>query len=149
MSSSRPWGTRNCLRFMATLATAVVLLAPSYACNEGAEGDRCNPSLSHDECGAGLSCQTPSDPKTGATCGESYCCPTPATSSSNSFCNGSNFSEIGSNGMPNCPTPAGVDSGANGDDAGSTEGGALDGGGENAEGGDAGAGAGEASTSTG
>jgi len=49
------------------------------ACEEGREGDRCNPDLSHDECGSGLSCQQP------VNCPENYCCPT-SGESTNPFC---------------------------------------------------------------
>lgn len=119
MLTSSTWSTpvRRHLVAMATVA----LFGPISACNEGAEGDRCNPDLSHDECGAGLTCQTPSDPKTGATCGESYCCPTPASSSSNSYCNGSNFGEI-VDGVMNCPVPEGAAPAPSSGDS-STEGG--------------------------
>ncbi len=60
-------------------------------CNEGKEGDRCNPNLppDDDECNSGLTCQS------SPTCPESFCCPTPLTSSLNPFCNGSA-----------CPPPA-------------------------------------------
>ncbi len=70
--------TRSVLaRLGAAAVTSLVLLAS--ACDGGGEGDRCNPNLSHDECGTGLSCQQP------AYCPESYCCPT-SGSSSNPFC---------------------------------------------------------------
>jgi hypothetical protein len=62
------------LGFAATMAVT--------GCDQGKEGDRCNPDLSHDECNSGLTCQQPS------TCAENYCCPTPASSSSNPYCNG-------------------------------------------------------------
>jgi hypothetical protein len=44
----------------------------------GGEGDRCNPSLSHNECGGSLVCTQPTD------CPENYCCPT--SGSSNPLC---------------------------------------------------------------
>ena len=66
--------------------TVSVLVALSAlvvaACDSGGEGDRCNPDLSHDECGDGLSCQQP------GTCVESYCCPSDLATSSNPYCNG-------------------------------------------------------------
>jgi hypothetical protein len=65
---------------------AVATLALGTGCKEGAEGDRCNPTLvavQEDECNSGLTCQQ------SPTCPEAYCCPTPLTSSSNPFCNGS------------------------------------------------------------
>jgi hypothetical protein len=68
------------------------------ACDGGNEGDRCNPDLSHNDCSAGLTCQTPS------TCVENYCCPADPSKSSNDYCNGKN-----------CPAAVVEDSGA--DDA--------------------------------
>jgi hypothetical protein len=44
----------------------------------GGEGDRCNPLLSHNECGSGLSCTQPTD------CPENYCCP--ADNPTSPFC---------------------------------------------------------------
>jgi hypothetical protein len=66
-----------------TIVAATIFLLGA-ACNEGHEGDRCNPKLFHDEnqCGHGLACQMPS------TCVESYCCPSDPTTSTNPFCNG-------------------------------------------------------------
>ena len=63
----------------------IVVLSASSGCNQGREGDRCNPLLSPDdnECGSGLTCQQ------SPTCAENYCCPTPLTSSLNPYCNGS------------------------------------------------------------
>jgi hypothetical protein len=57
-------------------------------CDQGKEGDRCNPDLSHNECNSGLTCQQPS------TCAENYCCPTPASGSSNAYCNGAGCPEV-------------------------------------------------------
>src|SRR5580704_12059354 len=57
---------------VALLVTA--LFASGPGCSESQEGDRCNPSLSHQECNAGLSCQQPVD------CPENYCCPINGTS---------------------------------------------------------------------
>jgi hypothetical protein len=69
---------------------AATVAAGSFGCNEGAEGDRCNPALidpatgsNHDECGSSLICQQPS------SCAESYCCPKDPSKSTNPFCNGS------------------------------------------------------------
>jgi hypothetical protein len=71
---------------MYTIALGVIvagLVVLGNGCVGGSEGDRCNPLLSHDECGGTtLTCQQPS------TCVESYCCPNPASSSSNPYCNG-------------------------------------------------------------
>jgi hypothetical protein len=60
-----PW-----IAAVASLA-AFALLA---ACDGGSLGDRCNPDLSHDECGSGLACTTP------PTCVISVCCPTSGAS---------------------------------------------------------------------
>lgn len=71
---------------MYTVALGIIaagLVVLGNGCTGGSEGDRCNPLLSHDECGGTtLTCQQPS------TCVESYCCPNPASSSSNPYCNG-------------------------------------------------------------
>jgi len=69
---------------LAVILTAALLTATTNGCNQGAEGDRCNPSLvtanyDDDECGAGLSCQQPS------FCPENYCCPLTGASA-NPFC---------------------------------------------------------------
>jgi hypothetical protein len=69
---------------MAVLAFVVVAAASAGGClppdaGGGGEGDRCNPSLSHDECGNGLACRQPTD------CPENYCCPT-SGDISNPFC---------------------------------------------------------------
>lgn len=66
--------------FLAVLTAGLI----AVGCHQGGEGDRCNPALppDQDECGANLTCQTPS------TCVENYCCPTPASSSKNGYCNG-------------------------------------------------------------
>jgi hypothetical protein len=63
----------------------IVVLSASFGCNQGREGDRCNPTLSTDdnECNSGLTCQQ------SPTCAENYCCPTSLTSSLNPYCNGS------------------------------------------------------------
>jgi hypothetical protein len=62
----------------AALALALVLIA--NGCNQGAEGDRCNPDLAMGEsdCGNGLTCTQPPD------CPENYCCP--KGPSANAFC---------------------------------------------------------------
>jgi hypothetical protein len=56
-------------RFGCKLGVALWLAAFGLGCSEGAEGDRCNPDLSHNECNSGLTCTQP------ALCPESYCCP--------------------------------------------------------------------------
>ncbi len=58
---------------MRTLVTSFMLFF-LVGCDQGQEGDRCNPSLSHDECNTGLSCQQP------PSCPENYCCPITGTS---------------------------------------------------------------------
>ncbi len=62
---------------MKQIALVIALLV--LGCEQGREGDRCNPNLSHDECGSGLSCEQPEN------CPENYCCPTSGTSA-NPFC---------------------------------------------------------------
>jgi hypothetical protein len=75
--------------YIARLGVAVVALAATIAVTEGGctlsewggggEGDRCNPLLSHDECGSGLQCTQP------ALCPENYCCPVNGTGN-NPYC---------------------------------------------------------------
>ena len=69
-------------RVAACFVVVAGLLTLGSGCDGGREGERCNPLLSHDECGGGLSCQQPS------TCAESYCCPRMSTSSDSPYCNG-------------------------------------------------------------
>jgi hypothetical protein len=71
--------TTTLAKCLASLAASLVLAA--LACNQGSEGDRCNPDLASGEtdCNGGLQCTTPAD------CPESYCCPTTG-SSSNPYC---------------------------------------------------------------
>jgi hypothetical protein len=59
-------------------------------CAEGGEGDRCNPLLSHDECGGqALVCSGPSTPyPLPGACVENYCCPKDPSKSSSPSCNG-------------------------------------------------------------
>jgi len=90
------------------LGTGIVLLAcrlallGSAGCSTGAQGDRCNPDLSHDECNAGLSCQQP------VNCPENYCCPLPDSGEaiSSDFCkpgcNGGQLSICVSGGDADC-----------------------------------------------
>ncbi len=63
---------------LTVILTAALFAATTNGCNQGAEGDRCNPNLvstnpspsyNEDECGSGLTCQSPS------FCPENYCCP--------------------------------------------------------------------------
>jgi len=77
-------GRRTVFQTVGVMMVAVTFFFLGVACNEGREGDRCNPDLfpGEDECGSGLSCQTPS------TCVESYCCPPDPASSKNGYCNG-------------------------------------------------------------
>ncbi|HEY0869393.1 MAG TPA: hypothetical protein VGD55_03260 [Acidothermaceae bacterium] len=89
--------TSTLAKHLASLAAtfAVVLLA----CNQGSEGDRCNPDLSHDECGSGLSCTTPVD------CPESYCCASDGKSTNpycQRGCNGGQASICASGGSADC-----------------------------------------------
>ena len=67
---------------LAAIVASGLYTLTTNGCNQGAEGDRCNPDLismspaatyNADECGAGLSCQQP------MFCPENYCCPTTGT----------------------------------------------------------------------
>jgi hypothetical protein len=101
-------------------------------CDTGNEGQRCNPSLSHDECGGGLSCQQPTD------CPENYCCPTSGTST-NPYCQpgcaGGQASICAAGGDADCPSEAGNEAPEGGSDAAAAspdsggDGGVMDGGG--------------------
>jgi hypothetical protein len=85
---------------LCSLLFALAALGLANGCDGGREGERCNPSLSHDECNDGLTCQVTT------SCGESYCCPSNPASSSSPYCNGN----PGVN--ASCPTPdAGVETG--------------------------------------
>jgi hypothetical protein len=64
---------------LVALTLGLVCLVGGGGCNAGNLGERCNPDLSHDECGSGLSCQQP------VNCPENYCCPTSGTTT-NVFC---------------------------------------------------------------
>jgi hypothetical protein len=72
-------------------------------CNEGAEGDRCNPNLmstspmyNENECGGGLTCQNPPN------CPETYCCPAVILPTTNINC------QTGCNGGATAGCAAGV-----------------------------------------
>ncbi len=81
MRSNHSNSAVNRIALLIASAWAVTLFG---ACDGGNEGDRCNPDLSHNDCGAGLTCQTPS------TCVENYCCPADPSTSTNNYCNGKN-----------------------------------------------------------
>jgi len=70
----------------ALVATAAIAAA---GCNQGGEGNRCNPNLSqgHNECGGGLVCNAAIP-----LCPEAYCCPAAADGG------------LGSSSNPNCQT---------------------------------------------
>ena len=85
-------------------------------CDQGNEGDRCNPDLSHNECNSGLVCSGPGTSQPLA-CVENYCCPDPASSSSNPYCNGQGCPAAVSSGDDDASSPGDVD--ASGDDGGS------------------------------
>jgi hypothetical protein len=82
------------LRIQVSLLAAALLAVAITGCDTSQEGDRCNPSLSHDECNSGLSCAVPpncslaTEPHSPYANGEAYCCPTNGTST-NPNCNGS------------------------------------------------------------
>ncbi len=76
------------MKTFATFLSAFLFLTMA-ACDEGNEGDRCNPNLSHDECNDGLTCQQPlCAMSTTRTEPENYCCPADPSKSSNPYCNG-------------------------------------------------------------
>ena len=64
---------------VACLLAAIAATLAGSACDTNGEGDRCNPSLSHDPCGSGLQCTQP------PLCPENYCCPINGPSG-NAFC---------------------------------------------------------------
>jgi hypothetical protein len=91
---------------IALLCATGALAFGGTGCNVGQEGERCNPSLSHDECGPGLACTVPAD------CPEAYCCPTSGKSSNlycQAGCNGGQASGCAASGDADCPTEAGTD----------------------------------------
>jgi hypothetical protein len=109
------------------IGSALVVLAAALAlgggggCNTGQEGERCNPNLTHDECGAGLACSVVPD------CPETYCCPTSGNSSNvycQSGCNGglAAMCAAGADAADCFEGGSGDDGGSPGDDGGSTGG---------------------------
>jgi hypothetical protein len=94
--------TRTLAAYLACLAclTATIALV-LLACNQGAEGDRCNPDLSHNECNSGLSCMSP------PLCPEAYCCPT--DSNGNLLPNSDSYCQTGCNGGAASACNAGAD----------------------------------------
>jgi hypothetical protein len=70
----------------ARILPIVTILLASFAavltgCDQGAEGDRCNPDLvDSNECNGNLVCTQP------ASCPENYCCPPDGGASSNPNC---------------------------------------------------------------
>jgi hypothetical protein len=80
-------------------------------CQQSAEGDRCNPALSHNDCNAGLVCTIPT------YCVENYCCPVsgPITSP---FCQpGCNGGAAADGAMPPTGEPEEAGEDASGEDA--------------------------------
>src|SRR5512140_1514762 len=69
-------------RAVALVALGSLLVPLANGCDGGREGERCNPALSHDDCGDGLTCQQPT------ACAENYCCPADPTKSTSPTCNG-------------------------------------------------------------
>ncbi len=107
------------------LAVALLTVA-AMGCNTSQEGDRCNPSLSHDECNSGLVCGIPTncDPTqplhSPYANGEAYCCPANGISNDpncNGSCNPCQFAAslvsapawCQDGGVPNPPLDAEVD----------------------------------------
>jgi hypothetical protein len=93
---------------IAALFVALVAGAAAFGgCDSGNEGSRCNPFLSHDECGDGLVCSGPGTSHAlPGNCVENYCCPADPTKSSIPYCNGTDTT---------CAAP---DAGSTGDDGG-------------------------------
>jgi hypothetical protein len=89
------------VRAAALAAFALGAFVLTNGCDGGREGDRCNPNLSHDDCGSGLACIQPSG------CAENYCCPADPSKSSNPYCNGA--------GCPNAIVTGGDAGDASGD----------------------------------
>lgn len=107
-------------RIGSALAVLLSVAWLAAGCNQGQEGDRCNPDLSHDECGSGLSCQQPRD------CPENYCCPTSGTTSNpycQPGCNGGQASICAAGGDADCPTDAAADAAGDGGHDGGDSGG--------------------------
>ncbi len=80
-------------RAIALFTVGCSLFAFANGCDQGNEGSRCNPFLSHDECGGDtLVCSGPgtSYPLPG-TCVENYCCPKDPAKSSIPYCNGTDM----------------------------------------------------------
>ncbi len=102
-----------------------IALGGNGGCDVGNEGERCNPSLSHDECGAGLSCQQPVD------CPETYCCPASGQSDNPNCqpgCNGGLASICDAGGAdPDCGSAQAGDDGGGGGGGGDDGGDATDG----------------------
>lgn len=60
---------RRRLALAALVSTLAAIAASAFASCTTSEGERCNPSLSHDECASNLTCTVP------AGCGYAVCCP--------------------------------------------------------------------------
>ncbi len=91
--------TRTLTAYLASLTATIALVL--LACNQGSQGDRCNPNLSHDECNSGLSCMSP------PLCPEAYCCPT--DSNGNLLPNSDPNCQVGCNGGAASACNAGAD----------------------------------------
>jgi hypothetical protein len=111
LGSKRGKNSMKGMKIWAGLA-AVVLGLVVVACEQGAEGDRCNPDLSHDECNAGLTCQQP------LPCVENYCCPVDRSTSTNPYCLGLPSACPTDDAGEDAGTDAGADAGVNAADAG-------------------------------
>jgi hypothetical protein len=101
MSSNRI----HLVRLGAVLVVGVgVITASAVGCNTGGQGERCNPLLSHNECGSGLVCNgSISD------CPEAYCCPTDTSEITSDLCKpgcaGGAFAEITASCSSSTPNP--------------------------------------------
>ncbi len=98
------------------LVGSASLVTLSAGCDGGSEGDRCNPSLSHDDCNDGLVCTQPVD------CPENYCCPSSGNSTNpncQAGCNGGQASICYGGGDADCDSG----SSSSGDDSSDAGGG--------------------------
>jgi hypothetical protein len=78
------------LRFCLAVVLGALAVIGGCDYNEGAEGDRCNPLLTSNECNSGLVCSGyPIGQSTAypiAFCPENYCCPPDLSQSTNPYC---------------------------------------------------------------
>jgi hypothetical protein len=90
-------------------AVAGLIAASAVGCDTGNQGDRCNPNLSHNECGGGLVCLTAQTMPPLVDCPEAYCCPSDLSQATSNFCQpgcaGGAFSIITASCSTSSPNP--------------------------------------------